>query len=122
MEKLSSFFANPIKKVEKIKEKWNVATPYQKWRSFYNFGLFMEDIIQIRVLSNKPIGILGYVPAVTCISHYTLLLYTVYYYVSRGNFAGGLPSFCIFGLVTSVSMMKCKYPQKISCSAEINQY
>lgn len=102
-EKKQQFFARPIDKVNEIREKWSVATPYQKFRLFYNFGLRVEDVIQIRVLSHEPIGVLGYVPAVTCISHYILLLYTIYYYVSRRNYAGCLPSFCIFGLITSVS-------------------
>lgn len=106
-EKLQQFFTKPIDKVKEIREKWSVATPYQKLKIFYNFGLRVEDIIQIRVLSNERIGILGYVPAVTCISHYTLLLYTIHYYVSRGNYAGCLPSFCMFGLITSVSIIRC---------------
>ena len=122
MEKMSAFFVNPIKKIKETKGKWNVATPYQKWRFLYNFGLFVENLIQIRVFSKKPIDILGYVPAVTCILHYSLLVYTVYYYISSGNFAGCLPSFCIFGLITSVSMMKCKHPQSMSRSVEIKEH
>lgn len=111
-EKYQQIFAKPIDKIKKIREKWSVATPYQKLMLFYNFGLHVEDVIQVRVLSKKPIGILGYVPAITCISHYILLLYTIYYYVSRRNCAGCLPSFCILGLISSVGPICEKFPYK----------
>lgn len=100
MEKMSAIASNPIKN---MKEKWNVATPYQKWKLLYRVGLFMEDFVQFRVFSKKPTGLIGYVPVVTCVLHYTLLVYTAYYYIRRGNGAGCLPCFCVFGIITSVS-------------------
>ncbi|XP_055309261.1 uncharacterized protein LOC129573089 [Sitodiplosis mosellana] len=104
MEKKSPFFVNPIKI---IKTKWNVASPYRKLRFFYKFGLFLGDVVQIRVFGTRPYGILAYLPAVTCVIHYALIIYTVYYHTSKGNFADCLPTFCVFGCITSSYAAYC---------------
>lgn len=100
MKKTASIYLNPI---ENFKSRWNQANPYEKWRLFYDFGVFVGDVIQLKVFSTKPTGILGYCPAVACVMHYTLLVYTVYYYINVDNFLGCLPSFCMFGVLASVS-------------------
>lgn len=103
MEDWISFCTNPIKK---LKTTWNRASPYKKWRYFYRFGLFVEEIIKLRTFSKKPIGILGYYPGIACLIHYSLLAYTVYYCISIGKFSDCLPSFCMFGCMASVSAME----------------
>ncbi|XP_031635731.1 uncharacterized protein LOC116348758 [Contarinia nasturtii] len=61
----------------------------------------MGDCIQIGVLSDKKFGFVGYIPAISGIVHYNLLMYTVYYYTSRDRFEECLPSFCIFGIMNA---------------------
>lgn len=96
-------FHNVWIQLKEIKTAWKMKTPYQKWRSFYWFCEFVGDVLQIGTFGNLKIGIIGYFPCVTGFLHYTLLIYTVYYYINCGHFVGCLPSFCIFGLVTSVN-------------------
>lgn len=98
---MASFFGNPIKR---FKTKWSVTTPYQKLRLFYEFGLFVENIVQMPVFSTKPIGIIGYSPILSFIMHCVLLFYTIYYYIHVGNSVDCLPSFCVFGFLVSVSI------------------
>lgn len=95
-------FENPI---GKLKATWTAANPYQRHRLCYKFAVLMEDVIQVRVFTERPTGILGYFPAITFIAHCALLIYTVFYYTSSGNFFGFLPCFCVFGLMASVSTL-----------------
>ncbi|XP_031616517.1 odorant receptor 67d-like [Contarinia nasturtii] len=53
------------------------------------------------MLSDQTIGFVGYIPAISGIVHYNLLIYTMYYYTIRGRFLECLPSFCIFGIMNA---------------------
>lgn len=89
--------------LKKFKICWKSKTPYEKWKFFYKFCEFWGEIMQMNVFGNLKIGIIGYFPCFTGVIHYSLLIYTVYYYINCGYFIGCLPGFCIFGAVTSVN-------------------
>lgn len=89
--------------LERLKTAWKNKTPYQKWKFFYKIGYMAGEIIEVRVFSKEMPGVVGYVPAVTCFIYYSLLLYTVYFYIQNDQFAQCLPSFCFVGFATSVS-------------------
>lgn len=97
-----------LKRMKTALETWNLKTPHQKWCCFYKCFEFVGDnVLQIGIFGNLKIGIIGYVPCVSGILNYPLLIYTVYYYIDCGHFIGCLSSFCCLGLITLVIKMFC---------------
>lgn len=90
--------------LKRIEAEWKAKTPEQKRSALYNFGRYMMASIQIGVFDDLQIGPIGYVPCIIAFIHYIAMIYTVYYYMSRGQFLQCLPTFCIYGIVNKVKL------------------
>lgn len=92
-------FRNPLRRIQSA---WQKKTPKQKWNFFFNFGKVFDNF-QIRIFSDCHIRWLGWLPSVTFASYFSLVIYTVYFYISLGQFQKCLLCFCVFGLMIAVS-------------------
>lgn len=91
---------NPLKRIHSA---WQQKTPKQKWQFFFNFGKFFVDTIQIRIFSDCRIGWLGWLPSANCFGYFSLIIYTVHFYISSGRLQECLLCFCFLGIMTTVS-------------------
>lgn len=82
---------------------WAQKTPKQKWTVLYDLAEFLSGLLQIRTLCGRQNGPFAYLPIVSGCAYFALLIYTVSYYILIGRFRECLSSFCISGLIVSVS-------------------
>lgn len=91
-------------RLKDIRSRWTEKTPYEKFKAFYNIGVFTDKCLQLGVLTNFRIGFFGFVAAFDCIASLLLLIYTLYFNIRNNQFEKSIPCFCIFGLAVSVSI------------------
>lgn len=89
--------------VKRIKIAWQIKSPKQKWQLFFNFGKFFTDIVQIRIFSDCRIGWVAWIFSGIHCWYYSLVSYTVYFYISTGRVRECLLCFCFLGITTTVS-------------------
>lgn len=99
---LSKFldFESPVKG---LKAFWETKTPKEKWQMIYDFGSFGSEITQNYLFSTLKTGWLSYVVGAMGGLYYCMLCFTIYFYIDNGHFQGCAKSFCIFGVITTVS-------------------
>lgn len=92
-------------KFHRIRERWELKTPKQKWESLFNTGRKAAELAGSRVYSdNKHVW---YTPAgaiviSTCIA---MILYTIPFYCLRNEFVRSIECSCPLGIIIPVSLI-----------------
>lgn len=97
----------PFKKIQAIRAEWATKTPKQKWSAFYRTGQVAADLVQIGVyhtdMEKNRIGPIGYYPIFHAAGYIGLAIYTIFYYITRDQYAECIKIFCFFGIGIQVS-------------------
>lgn len=104
LEHLSKIFnfKSPLKSLKSV---WEAKTPKGKWQMIYDFGSFGSELSQTNLFSTLKFGWLGYLTGAIIGLYYCMLCFTVYFYIAEGHFQSCMKSFCVFGLITTVSKL-----------------
>lgn len=93
---------NPLKSWRKFHEDWRMKTPKQKWFFIYGIGAKICDSMGVRVYSDMKNYWYSYFNGFIGIIYLGTLLYTLWFYFVKGEFARGLQCTCTIGIVFSV--------------------
>lgn len=86
-----------------LKAMWNKKTPREKFQVIYDVGSLGSSTIQLNTFTTLKLGLMSYVLGGVGVIYYAAVVFTVYFYSSRGQFQDSLPSFCMLGMITAVS-------------------
>lgn len=88
---------------EQITARWRSLSPLAKMRAFMNFIYFWGRIGQTEVFTKRPAGPVIHSCHFICIFSSALIVYTSIFYITMGEFAKAVPSYCMIGIMASVS-------------------
>lgn len=89
---------------------WNLKSPLQKWLHLYGIGRALCNVIKMTPYNeDQTLSWFAYYPLFYMFIHLMLVIYTIVYYVSNGEFHKFLPCTCLFvGPVCGVlNIYKC---------------
>lgn len=91
-----------LKSLKQFKEEWLKKSPLEKLIFLQESVSSLLELLGARYLSDLKIYWLAHLPLVLFIYYITFTIYTVQYYISRGDVITGLRPMCGIGLVVAV--------------------
>lgn len=100
-----------VKSIPNIRQEWRIKTPYQKWCYLYSLGRLGFKVIHYPLYeTNQELSALSHLTIVIIGTIVLLEIYTLYFYIVRGDIFGALPSTCsISGPVLGVSSQNTNF-------------
>lgn len=91
---------NPVKNAKS----WRKLNPREKFVALRDFIYMWGKAMGMEVYTKRPNGTLVKICGTICISTFTLIFYTTWYYVVYlGEFVRVIPVYCMFGILIAVS-------------------
>lgn len=91
----------------RIRREWKWMSPIQMWCYLFGIGKFGFGTIKFPIFSKnvKEMHLLSYYCWSYTVTFYLLMLYTFYYYLSRGDSYSCLPCTCMAGVLGAVCIV-----------------
>lgn len=90
----------------RLKAEWKKKTPKEKWQFIFNIGSFCAETIQINLFTTQKVGFFGNYLVFMVLLNFALAIFTVYFYISIGEFQKCFSSFCVTGIFVNVMSNK----------------
>lgn len=87
---------------QRIHEWWQVKSPAEKWDLIYNIGKVAGDLIGVHLFRDVRIFWYSGSCALMIATFFILVLYTVQYYLLRGDYIRGMECTYLTGVVIGV--------------------